>query len=68
MQTTTQKIAMWIVDNIPCDKFAPVLFRYSIGTTQWQKYNKQQSKTKEIQNVYTIKNNRTKHSCSSRKI
>ena len=39
MQTTTQKIAMWIVDNIPCRKFAPFLFRYSIGAIKWREYN-----------------------------
>lgn len=32
-----RKFAMWIVDNIPCGRLAPILFAYAIKVT---KYNK----------------------------
>ena len=32
-----RRLAMWIVNNIPCGKIAPFLFSYAIGA---KKYNK----------------------------
>jgi len=39
-----RKLAMWIVNNIPCGKIAPFLLGYAIGATKTNKSLKAEKK------------------------